>query len=81
MSLVDFYGSIPAGETIPRDIVARPGVALPMLAGMASGMAAFFVGMIGLIRKKDRSVLTFLSTALGFLMLLFILAEIISPHP
>lgn len=80
VSFVSFYESVPAGKTIPHDIVVRPGVALPMLAGFASGIAAFFTGIIGIIRKKDYSILVFLSTALGFLMLLWWLAEIIFPH-
>ena len=80
MSFVDCYESVPAGKTIPHDIVARPGVALPMLAGFVSGIAAFFIGIIGITRKKDHSVLIFLSTAIGFLMLLWCLAEIIFPH-
>ena len=80
MSFVDFYKSVPAGKTIPEDIVVRPGVALPMLSGLISGIAAFFVGIIGIARKKDHSVLMFLSTALGFLVLLWCLAEILFPH-
>ncbi len=80
MSFVGFYESIPAGRTILQDIMARPGIALPMLAGLVSGIAAFFTGVIGIIRKKDRSILVFLSAALGFLVLLWCLAEIIFPH-
>ncbi len=66
MSFVSFYESVPAGKTIPDDIVARPGVSLSMLAGFISGIAAFFVGIISITRKKDYSVLVFLSTAIGF---------------
>ena len=80
MSFVNFYEFVPAGKTIPRDIVARPGIALFMLAGFASGIIAFLTGIVGIIKKKDRSVLVFLSTVLGFLMLLWCLAEIIFPH-
>lgn len=80
MSFVGFYESVPAGKTIPHDIVVRPGVALPMLAGFISGIAAFFVGIIGITRKKDHSVFVFLSTAIGFLVLLWCLAEILFPH-
>jgi len=80
MSFVDFYESIPAGKTIPHDIMVRPGVALPMLAGLVCGVAAFFTGIIGIIRKKDHSVLVFLSTAMGFLMVLWCLAEVLFPH-
>ncbi len=80
ISFVSFYESIPAGKTIPYDIVARPGVALPMLAGFVSGIAAFFCGIIGIKRKKDYSILVFISTMMGFFVLLFILAEILFPH-
>jgi len=80
ISSVSFYESIPAGKTIPQDIVARPGVAIPMLAGFISGIAAFFCGIIGITRKKDYSILVVLSTMMGFFVLLFTLAEILFPH-
>jgi len=80
MSFVDFYESVPAGKTIPDDIMVRPGVALPMLAGFVCGIAAFFTGIIGIIKKKDYSILIFLSSAMGFLTLLWCLAEVLFPH-
>ena len=79
MSFVSFYESVPAGKTIPHDIVARPGVALSMLAGFISGIAAFLTGIVGITRRKDHSVLIFLSTVLGFLMLLWCLAQFLFP--
>jgi len=80
ISFVDFYESVPTGKTIPNDIVARPGVALPMLAGFISGIAAFICGIISIIRKKDYSVFVFISTVLGFFVLLWVFAEILFPH-
>jgi len=80
VSFVGFYESVPAGKTIPRDIVARPGVALSMLTGFVCGIAAFFVGIIGITKKKDYSLFVFLSTAVGFLTLLWCLTEILFPH-
>lgn len=80
MSFVDFYESVPAGKTIPHDIMVRPGVALPMLTGFVSGITAFFTGIIGIIKKKDYSILIFLSTAIGFLVLCWCLAEVFFPH-
>lgn len=79
-SFVDFYESVPTGKTIPHDIVVRPGVALPMLTGFVCGVAAFFIGVIGITKRKDYSIFVFLSTAVGFLMLLWCLAEILFPH-
>jgi len=61
VSFVGFYESVSAGKTIPHDIIVRPGVALPMLTGFACGIAAFFTGIIGIIKKKDYSILVFLS--------------------
>ncbi len=75
-----FYESVSAGKTILQDIIVRPGVALSMLIGFVCGIVAFFTGIIGIIRKKDHSVLVFLSTAMGFLMVLWCLAEILFPH-
>jgi len=80
MSFVDYYEFVPAGKTIPHDIVVRPGVALPMLAGFVCGIAAFFVGIIGIIKKRDYSILIFLSTIMGFLMVLWCLAQFLFPH-
>ncbi len=80
MSFVGFYESVPAGKTIPHDIIARPGLALSMLGGFFSGIAAFFCGFIGVIRKKDYSVFVFISTILGFFVLLWVVAEILFPH-
>ena len=80
MSFVSFYESVPAGKTIPHDIVARPGVALSMLAGFVSGIAAFFCGILGITKKKDYSVLIFISTILGFFVLLWVLTQILFSH-
>jgi hypothetical protein len=80
MSFVSFYEHVPAGRTIPHDIVTRPGIALPMLAGFASGIAAFSTGIAGIIKKKDVSVFVFLSTAVGFLTLLWCSAQILFSH-
>jgi hypothetical protein len=80
MSAVNFYESVPAGKTIPNDILVRPGIALPMLTGFVCGIAAFFIGIISIIKKKDYSIPVFLSTVAGFLVLLWCLAEIIFPH-
>ena len=75
ISFVSFYKSIPAGRTIPSDIITRPGVALSMLAGFASGIMAFIVGLVAIIKKKDYSIFVFISTIMGFLMLLWCFAE------
>jgi len=80
MSFVDFYSSIPAGRTILQDVVGRPGVALPMLAGFASGIIAFITGLAAIIKNRERAILVFVSTIIGALLILYLAGEIISPH-
>lgn len=79
-NLLGFYESVPAGRTIPQDLVTRPGVGIPILAGFACGIAAFFTGVTSIVSKKDYSVAVFLSSALGLVTLLWCVAEILFPH-
>ena len=74
------YESIPAGNTILADITARPALALTMLAGMAAGVSSFVTGLLGLIRQKDKTLLVYLSTVIGGLLTLYLIAELAFPH-
>jgi len=74
------YTSVSAGETILSDIVTRPGLALSMLSGFASGIIAFITGLTAIIKNKERSILVFIATIIGALLILFLTAEITSPH-
>ncbi|MFC1902332.1 hypothetical protein ACFLX3_05365 [Chloroflexota bacterium] len=42
---------------------------LALLAGI-SGISAFFTGIIGIIKSKDRSVIVFIATIIGFFIIL-----------
>lgn len=75
-----FYESVSAGDTILQDIAKRPALALTMLTGMACGVSSFITGLIAIIRKKERSVLVYISTFIGFLFTLFLIAEVAFPH-
>lgn len=55
-------------------------LAIPFLLSGIMGVASFFTGIIGIIKNKERSILVFLSTAIGFLVLVFMLGEILIPH-
>ena len=74
------YESIPAGGTILKDIVARPALALTMLAGMVSGISAFIIGLIAIIRQKERALLVYGATLIGALLIIFLLGELFFPH-
>jgi hypothetical protein len=74
------YKSVPAGGTILKDITVRPALALTMLAGMASGISAFIIGLIAIIRQKERALLVYGATLTGALLAIFLFGEFIFPH-
>ena len=81
MSFTDLlYKSVPAGGTILKDIAVRPALALTMLAGMVSGISAFIIGFIAIIRQKERALLVYGATLIGALLIIFLLGELIFPH-
>lgn len=73
------YESVPAGESLLADIAARPALALTMLAGMVSGMAAFVTGLLAVFRHKETALLVYISTLVGALVTLFLAGEIMLP--
>ena len=80
-SLTDtLYESVSSGSTILKDIAARPFLALSMLAGMAAGVASFITGLLAIIRKKERALLVYLSTVIGGILTLYLIAELAFPH-
>jgi hypothetical protein len=64
------------GETF----FSNPALAIPALLAAVSGIAAFFTGIIGIIKSKERSISAFLAVLIGFFVLVFCLGEILSPH-
>jgi len=80
LSMKGLYPSVPGGDTLLEDIAARPALALSMLGGMVTGVIAFVTGFVAVFREKERSLFVYLSTAVGALLLLFLLGEFISPH-
>ena len=81
MSFTDLvYKSVPAGGTILKDITVRPALALTMLTGMASGISAFIIGLIAIIKQKERAIFVYGATLIGTLLIIFLLGELVFPH-
>jgi hypothetical protein len=74
------YESVPAGRTILADVAARPYLALTMLAGMATGISAFIVGLLAILKHRDKALLVYVSTVFGGLFVLFLIGELAFPH-
>jgi len=74
------YVSVPSGNTLLDDIAGRPGLALSMLAGMVAGVAAFFTGLLAIIRQKERALLVFISSIIGALVIILLASEVLFPQ-
>ena len=74
------YRSTLAGDTILADIASRPALALTMLAGMIAGISAFITGLVAISMQREKAILTYVSTAIGALLVVFLIGEIIFPH-
>lgn len=64
------------GETFFSNLI----LTVPMLIAGVSGVSAFAIGLIGVIRSRERSIAVYLATLIGLLVPLFVLGEIIFPH-
>ncbi len=71
---------VASGQQGGATFFSNPVLAIPGLLAAASGALAFFIGIVGIIKSKERSVLVFLAAAIGLLILVFVLGEILSPH-
>jgi len=51
-----------------------------MLIAGISGVCSFALGLISIIKNRERSIFVFIATIIGFFILYWILAEILFPH-
>jgi cytochrome bd-type quinol oxidase subunit 2 len=63
------------GETFFSNLA----LSVPMLIAAIAGISSFVIGIISII-KGERSFLVFISSAVGLLVLVFVLGEFIFPH-
>jgi hypothetical protein len=59
---------------------SNPSLAIPILLAGISGIAAFVTGLTSIIREKERSISVYLAVAVGLIVLIVALAQVISPH-
>jgi hypothetical protein len=64
------------GETFSSNLA----LAVPGLLAAICGIAAFFTGIIAIIKSRERSALVFLAAFIGLDVLIFCLGEVLSPH-
>jgi len=64
------------GETFFSNLT----LAINLIISGLSGISSFFTGAYAILKMKERSLLVFISTAIGAFVLIFWLGEILSPH-
>jgi uncharacterized membrane protein len=74
------YETVAAGDTILADIAARPALALTILGGVLCGILAFVTGWLSIFQKKEKTILVYISTLLGALLIVFVIGQVISPN-
>ena len=55
-------------------------LSIPAIFGGLCGVSAFFFGTYSIFKQQERSVLVFLATLIGFLILVFLIGEFTTPH-
>ncbi|MFH1749555.1 MAG: hypothetical protein ABH837_01510 [bacterium] len=75
-----FYLMIASGQRGGEFFFSNLWLTIPILIAAICGISSFFTGIISVIKDSERSVFVYLSSLLGFLVLLFVLGEFISPH-
>lgn len=75
-----FYLFVASGQRGGATFFSNLYLAVPVVIAAISGIAAFFTGIIGVIKSRERAILVYLAILIGLLVLLFCLAEILFPH-
>jgi len=78
--MIVFCLSAESGQTGGEGFFSNPWLAIPALFAAISGIFAFLTGSISIIKHHQRNVLVFISTLIGFLVLLWCVAEVVFPH-
>ena len=75
-----FFIFVASGQRGGATFFSNLWLTVPMLLAGISGISAFFTGITGVIKDRERSVLVYLAMLIGLIVLLYCLAEIIFPH-
>jgi hypothetical protein len=54
-------------------------LAVPGLLAVVSGLATFLTGIISIIFMKERALLVFLATAIGLIVIVFMVGDLLFP--
>ena len=75
-----FFFLIASGERGGETFFSNLLLTIPFLLAAISGIGAFLMGLISIVRNKERSFLVFVSTGIGMIILVWCTSEILFPH-
>ncbi len=75
-----FFIFVASGQRGGAKFFSNLYLTVPGVIAAISGIAAFFTGIIGVIKDRERAILVYLAILIGLLVLLFCLGEIIFHH-
>lgn len=78
--LLLFYGVVAMGERGGDTFFSNPALVVPSMIAGIGGVAGFFVGLIAIIRQRERSWLVYISIIIGLFVIILVSGEFISPH-
>ena len=78
--LILFFLLVASGQRGGDTFFSNPLLTIPMLVAGICGVGAFFTGIISIIKMKERAIIVYIATVIGFFVLMYISAEILSPH-
>ncbi len=77
---VTFQLLVASGQRGGETFFSNLALTIPILLAGISGVLAFLIGLIGVIRNRERSILVFLAMLFGLFVLLFSIGEVAFPH-
>ena len=75
-----FYILVASGQRGGDTFLSNPILTVPMLLAATSAIAAFIIGLISVVKRKERSVAVVLAIVVGLFVIIFVLGEVIFPH-
>lgn len=74
------YESAPSSNSVLDDIVNRPLLAIPILAGVGAGVSALVTGLLAVMKRKERALLVYGSTLIGAAVTFFVISMLLFPE-
>jgi len=75
-----FCALVASGQRGGDTFFSNLALAITMLIAAILAVSSFFTGIIGIIKNRERAIFVYISTVIGFFVLLYGFAEIVFPH-